>query len=341
MSTNKNAGRREPNPDRIVIPDPGKNVIVYKGECYSRTSVTAPIDTIPGYPHEGWTECLDCLAAYPTPTPTPTYTWPAPAVVGFPIDISSHMEGDVVDVEVHRLSGFNIPFDVDYEVIPLSASYPEDYTVPNGPAGTLEFKASDTVKYIRIILNHDGVDSPALDELIHINLHNARATAPRYLAEVDASSDLRIIQFRESNLPPYTDIHPNDVKAVTESTPDMNFRFSGDPGEDATIQLYPDIINFPSVFYPITVKNDAGNFVWDDDDFVGTRYVFTYYPETHNFTVPHPSGTGTVAFSVTYSGPIMKNAPVNLNSNSTFDYDNESHFPVPTPTPTPVPNQTS
>jgi hypothetical protein len=92
------------------------------------------------------------------------------------------------------------------------------------------------------------------------------------------------------------------------------------------------------VFYPITVKNDAGNFIWDDDDFIGTRYAFTYYPETYNFNVPHPSGTGTVAFSVTYSGPIMKEAPASMISGS-LEYDSESHYPVPTPTPTPVPDQ--
>ena len=64
--------RPEPNPDRIVIPDPGYNVIVYKGECYSRTRVIAPIDTLPGYPKKGWESCLDCIAVNPTPTPTPT-----------------------------------------------------------------------------------------------------------------------------------------------------------------------------------------------------------------------------------------------------------------------------
>ena len=80
MST---GNKSEPNPDEIYVPDPGHNVIVYNGECYSRTDGRGPIDTLikPPPPHYGYNTCIECLHANPTPTPTPTLTYPAPAAL--------------------------------------------------------------------------------------------------------------------------------------------------------------------------------------------------------------------------------------------------------------------
>ena len=175
MSSNN---KPTPNPDEIIIPDPGFNVIMYKGECYSRTGEQGAIDTIPGYPYKGWDKCIDCLSINPTPTPTPTYTFPAPAQVGFPVNISAHTENDVVDIEIHRLAGFGIPFEVDYTVTSLSAVEGVDYLVEPSNPGTLTFTGSDNVKYVRLILLQD-FELTELAELLHINLTEARPVDDR------------------------------------------------------------------------------------------------------------------------------------------------------------------
>ena len=318
------SNRPDPNPDEIIIPDPGFNVIIYKGECYSRTNDKAPIDTIPGYPYTGWDKCIDCFQVNPTPTPTPTWTYPAPAEVGFPVNISSHTENDVVDVEVHRLAGFGIPFEVDYTVTSLSAIEEVDYLVEPSNPGTLEFEDTDNVKYIRLVLLHD-YDLTELAELLHINLTEARPTQPRMKAEIKLGKELRIVQINESGIPPPVTIGPGDVYNLTETQ--FNLKFSGSPGEDATVNIYPDISLWPALFYPITIKNVGGFFEWDSTDAVNSQHIFTTFPEGYSFKVNNPTGIG-IWYKITYAGP------------GSFKFHAELDIPGPTPTPTPTPSPT-
>ena len=296
--TNK---RRQPNPDEIIIPDPGYNVILYKGECYRRTSEVGKVDTLPGFPDEGWGSCLECVNVNPTPTPSPTYTLPAPAEVGFSKNITSHTENEAIDVEVYRWSGFGIPFEVDYEVVSLSATYGIDYLVEPAPEGTLIFEASDNVKYIRLLLIQDKTITE-LDELVHINLLEARPVdAKRTRATIRTGKEMRVVQIKESGLPPPVTILPNDV--VTLTATQFNYSFEASPGEDATIEIWADPPGSQFIQkYQVTIKNVAGNFVWDDLDALQSRHVFTTFPESINFRVFDFAGVERW-YRVTYAGP--------------------------------------
>lgn len=300
MTTGKN--NSTPNPDEIYIPDPGYNVIVYNGECYSRTDGRGPIDTMTGYPHEGYNTCIDCLMVNPTPTPTPTLTYPAPALVGFPFDMSSHIEGVSVVVEVHRLDGFGIEFEVDYEITPLSAVENVDYSLPEGRTGTLKFTDIDNIKYIKIDLELDH-ELTELDELLHVNLLEARPTKRRTQAKIEVGKELRIVQIQESGLPPSTTLSAGEVYDITETT--LNMKFVADTGQDATINLYPDYNNDPTTYYEVTVSNDGGDFVWDKNDTIGSNRVFPVnsFPATHSFDVFYIMAGKNITYTITYIGP--------------------------------------
>lgn len=293
--------RRQPNPDEITIPDPGYNVILYKGECYRRSSTTGVVDTLPKYPEEGWQSCLECINVNPTPTPTPTYTLPAPAEVGFAKNITSHTENEAIDVEIYRWSGFGIPFEVDYEVVSLSATYGVDYLVEPAPSGTLMFEPSDNVKYVRLLLIQDK-KLTELDELVHINLLEARPVdTKRTRAEIRTGKEMRVVQIKESGLPPPVTIKPNDT--VTLTATQFNYSFEASPGEDATVEIWADPIGSTFIQkYSVTIKNVAGNFVWDDLDTVQSRHVFTTFPETINFRLFDFAGVERW-YRVTYAGP--------------------------------------
>lgn len=292
--------RRQPNPDDIVIPDPGYNVILYKGECYRRTDTIAPVDTLPGYPDEGYIDCAECIEINPTPTPTPTYTLPAPAEVGFAKNISTHTENDVVDIDIYRWSGFGIPFEVDYEVVSLSATYGVDYLVDPAPSGTLTFEPSDNVKYIRVFLVQD-TDLNEFDELIHVNLLQARPLLKRTKAEIRTGKDMRVVQLKESGLPPPVDILPGDT--VSLSATQFNYRFTASPGQEATMVVYADDPTAANVIRTnIVIKNVAGNLVWDSLDMLGSRHVFTSFPESHMFSTFNFAGD-EIWYRVTFAGP--------------------------------------
>ena len=292
----------KPNPDEIYIPDPGYNVIVYNGECYSRTDGRGPIDTMTGYPHQGYNTCIDCLAVHPTPTPTPTLTYPAPAMVGFPYDISSHVEGVSVIVEVHRLDGFGIEFEVDYEIVPMDAVEKIDYSLPDGTKGTLKFEAGDNIKYIKVDLQLDH-ELTEVDELLHINLLEARPTRSRTRAEIQLGKELRIIQIQESGLPPPTAISANDIFDIVDTT--LNIKFDADTGQDATINLYPDYDNDPNTYFEITIANDGGSFVWDKNDTINSYKSFPVnsFPADHTFDVYYINAGKYITYTVTYLGP--------------------------------------
>jgi len=314
--------RAIPNPDEIVIPDPGFNVILYKGECYSRTKDKAPIDTITGYPYTGWDGCVECITVNPTPTPTPTYTLPPPAVCGFALNISSHVEGNIIDIEVHRLSGFGIEFDAVFTVTALSATAGIDYRVITPPV--LKFGEFDNVKYIRVELLNDW-DMNELDELIHLNLVQAMAKKPRERATVLLGQALRIVQITESGIPPPTIINSGDIFTLDKTI--LNAKMTMAPGQDATARFYPNSALFPALFYDLTVKNIAGNFVWDDSDVLGSRHEYTTFPETHRFSVNLPDGS-VEWFDIIYAGP---------GSFIIHAMFNAEPPPPPTPTPTPTP----
>ena len=294
--------RPEPNPDEITIPDPGFNVILYKGECYRRTSTIGKVDTLPGYPSRGWQSCPECIAVNPTPTPSPTYTLPAPAEVGFAKNVGAHTESEnsAVDIDVYRWAGFGIPFEVDYEVVSLSATYGVDYLVEPAPSGTLTFEPSDNVKYLRLILVQD-VDINELDELVHIQLLEARPLEKRTRAKIRVDHDMKIIQIRESGLPPPTEIKPNDVVPV--SATQYNYKFDAGPGQDATMVIYADDPNATNVVkYNITITNVSGNLVWDTLDTVGSRHVFTTFPQSTTFSIFNFAGK-EIWYRITYAGP--------------------------------------
>ena len=300
MTTGNN--NSTPNPDEIYIPDPGYNVIVYNGECYSRTDGRGPIDTMTGYPHEGYNTCIDCFAVNPTPTPTPTLTYPAPALVGFPFDISSHIEGVSVVVEVHRLDGFGIPFEVDYEITPLSAVENVDYSLPEGSKGTLRFEDVDNIQYIKIDLELDH-DLTELDELLHVNLLEARSLAPRTQAKIEVGKELRIVQVQESGLPPSTTLSAGDIYDIIDTT--LNIKFDAATGQDAIINLYPDYNNDPGTYFVITVGNDGGDFVWDKNDTIGSYHLFpvNVFPVSHTFDVFYANAGKDITYTITYIGP--------------------------------------
>lgn len=293
--------RPEPNPDEITIPDPGFNVILYKGECYRRTATVGKVDTLPGFPDQGWDSCLECVNVNPTPTPSPTYTLPAPAEVGFAKNITSHVENEAVDVEIYRWSGFGIPFEVDYEVVSLSATYGVDYLVEPAPSGTLLFEPSDNVKYVRLQLVQDK-NLTELDELVHINLLEARPVdTKRTRATIRTGAEMRVVQIRESGLPPPVPIKPGDFISLTATQ--FNYSFEASPGEDATIEIWADPPTSSNILkYQVTIKNVAGNFVWDDLDSIQSRHVFTTFPESKMFRLFDFAGNEKW-YRVTYAGP--------------------------------------
>ena len=293
--------RRKPNPDEIIIPDPGFNVILYKGECYRRSTTIGKVDTLPEIPEEGWQSCLECINVNPTPTPSPTYTLPAPAEVGFAKNITSHTENEAIDVEVYRWSGFGIPFEVDYEVVSLSATYGIDYLVEPAQTGTLIFEPSDNVKYIRLLLIQDK-KLTELDELVHINLLEARPVDTRRTrAEIRTGKEMRVVQIKESGLPPPVTILPGDVVSLTATQ--FNYSFEASPGEDATIEIWADPPGSTFIQkYEVTIKNVAGNFVWDDLDNLSSRHVFTRFPESIYARLFDFAGNEKW-YRITYAGP--------------------------------------
>lgn len=292
--------RATPNPDEIYIPDPGANVVVYKGECYSRTDGRGPINILPGY-QDGYNTCVDCFAMNPTPTPTPTQTYPAPAVVGFPVDIKAYMEGLSAMVEVTRTSGFYQSFMVEYIFTPMDATRDIDYYRPEGDRGILIFAPDENIKTIPINLMLDyDLTEPA--EYLHVTLLSADGIGSRTSAIVDPDRDTHIIQIEESGLPPPTTILANDEYDVDGTL--TNIRFIADTGESAVINLYPDRARFPLDYYIITIANDGGKFVWDKNAIISpTSHRFEQTPpEDYDFTFHFVPAAEDLSYTIRYLG---------------------------------------
>lgn len=293
--------KSRPNPDEIYIPDPGYNVIIYNGECYSRTDGRGTIDTLPGYPDEGYNTCIDCLAVNPTPTPTPTLTYPAPALVGFPMEIKGYMEGLSAIIEVHRQDGIGQPFNVDYEISPMDARQDADFYAPDGYNGTLKFAPNDMIQRIALNLNLD-YELNENPELLQIILKNPESTVSRSSAELSDTYPVHIVQIIESGLPPATTVSAGDIFEVDGSL--LNVRFIGDTGESATINLYPDRVQYPLDYYAITIGNDGGVFVWDKDSMLSNSHKFELTPpEDHDFTFHFVPAGVDLTYTITYLGP--------------------------------------